>query len=414
MKFIILQDVPYRRPEGALAQYHGAIWAEELRRRGHEATKMVLGDPHAFVPESPLLSMSTNAQRVDPSFWNNVKADCVLYYANPSTDCVRVVKAIKKGSPATLVISRIEAFWAPTPWPLRRARASFVRRYIEARHCPTERFDFEKRSVPAALARTFAGTIRSLLDSSLKNIVSIVETSDRTTFFFPRLVEEARDFFRLMGRTDLARKIEWCGYPVRSQFQPPPHGKKESGSVISIANWRHVKDPELTADAMVIALRKNRQASYLVVGERSDRVADRIRTTAPDIASRIKAFEHVDNRELPGLLAKSQVFLLCSFKEGISSVLSEALCCGCSLALATGPAVGVFQDYLTSGIGTQSSSRSAADMARATLVELEAWRNGMRNALSISQKWDCTHVSSLCSTLFGRDKTESEGSGLQQ
>lgn len=400
MKFIILQDIPYRRPEGALAQYHGAIWAEELRRRGHEATKMVIGDPNAISPKSPLLSLSTSEQRRDPAFWREQDADCVLFYAGPSVGCVDVVRAIKKGSPRTKVVSRIEAYWAPRKQTPRSLVRAFRECYANKRHCPTERFDFEKRAILPALLRTVAATSRLWLRPSGNALIQLVEASDRTTFFFPRLVEETKKFLRESNRPDLLDRIVWSGYPVRPEFRPPEPGGKQPGSVISIANWRHFKDPELTADATSIVLRNDPQASFTVIGQKSDRVANRILASVPDAAPRLHSFDHVDNWRIPELLARAQVFLLCSYREGIPSVLSEALCCGCSLALSAGPAVGAFRDYLDHEDGTQAASRRPRDMADAVLSELAQWRLNNRNSFDISKRWSGTIVSSLCDELI--------------
>lgn len=400
MKFIILQDIHYRRPEGALAQYHGAIWAEELRRRGHEATKMVVGDPATTAPESPLLSLSTARQRIDPSFWRDQRADCVLYYANPSADCVRVVRAIKSGSPATRVVSRIEAFWTPERWSVRRACNGFARRYVEARHCPTERFDRETWAVLPAVLRAAAGEAKRMLRNPAEEFLRLADASDATTFFFPKLVDEAKSFLNGRGRPDLAAKVRWAGYPVRPEFQPPANGVKRAHSVISVANWRHFKDPELTADAMALVLSKVPDATFTVVGERSDRVADRIAAACPEVASRVRAFAHADNWALPAWLSESQVFLMCSIREGIPSVLSEALCCGCSLALSTGPAVGSFREYLAGGTGSQAVSRSPEDMAAAVLSEFRLWDCGTRNSDALARQGARSHISALCNGLL--------------
>ena len=394
MKFIILQDIPYRTPEGALMQYHGAIWAEELRRRGHKATKMVVGDPATFTPESPLLSLSTIAQRQDSGFWSSQKTDCVLYYANPSKDCVRVVRAIKEGSPTTKVVSRIEAFWSPERRTIRSTCESLARHYIEARHCPTELFDQETRPVFPALLRTIAGEAKRLLHNPAKEYLALAEASDITTFFFPRLVDEAQRWLKNHNRDDLAEQVRWAGYPVRPEFHPAPGGSKVPGSVISVANWRHFKDPELTADAMAIVLRNDPNAIYTVIGQKSERVSNRILAAIPEAASRVHAFDHIDNCKIPELLASSQVLLLCSRREGIPSVLSEALCCGCSLALSTGLAVGAFKDYLAFGDGTQARSRCPSDMADAVLRELEEWRKRSRNCTD--ENWKRSSVSALC------------------
>ena len=220
------------------------------------------------------------------------------------------------------------------------------------------------------------------------------------TFFFPSLVRKAAAFMSEHGRGDLVPKLKHAGYPVRPEFRPAPDGSKTPCSVVSVANWRHVKDPELTADAMSIALENNPDATYSVIGMESDRVARRIIGNAPSVAGRVQSFEHIDNWKIPEFFASAQVFLQCSYKEGIPSVLSEALCCGCSLALAPSPACGAFSDYASNGCGTVAKSRSAHDVADAVSREFEAWRTGARTPSTLADKWNGTRVSSLCDSLI--------------
>ncbi|MGN0844849.1 MAG: glycosyltransferase [Kiritimatiellia bacterium] len=400
MNFIILQDIPYRHPEGALAQYHGIIWAEELQRLGHEASKMVIGDPVSVKPDCPLLSVSTLEQRQNPAFWRDLNANCVLYYCGPNEKSLRTIKAVKDGSPHTKVIARIEGFGAPEQKPVWRTLQRIPERYIANRHCPTELFSYEKRPVIAAALRTATQTIRDLIRPKRELWGEIADAADAVTLFFPRLVEQAQSYFRNCGRNDLSAKVRWCGYPVRPVFQPKPNGIKKQSSVISIANWRHFKDPELTADAMAIVLKNNPLASYTIIGIQSDRVASRIIATVPEVASRVQAYEHIDNWKLPGFLASMQVFMMCSHKEGIPSVLSEALCCGCSLALAPSPACGAFKDYVANGDGTLAVSRRPRDVANAIQAELEMWNSNRRSADDIAKKWKATTVGELCKELI--------------
>lgn len=401
MKIVILQPVAYRFPEGVMPQYHGAIWAEELQRRGHDATKMVVGDPATTTPVSPLLSLSTMSQRFDPDFWRILGADIVLSYGGFAPIDLRIARAVKTGSPNTQFVARMEALLSPRKRSIRASLAGFPAYYVAARHCPTESFVRQKAPVVPALLRAAAKTARSIFANPAGEFLRLAETADAVTLFFPRLVEEAQSYLRSMGRDDLVRKVHWAGYPVRSEFALSPDRRKRPGQVVSVANWRHVKDPELTADAMAIVLRECPDATYTVVGERSYHVAKRILARFPDAESRVRVMEHVDNHQLPEWMAGSEVFLLCSHKEGIPSVLSEALCCGCSLALAPSPAVGAFRDYLRDGDGTLARSRRPRDMANAIRCELDLWKRKQRNADEIAGRWDRTRVTSLCDDLLG-------------
>ena len=218
MKIVILQPVHYRHPEGALAQYHGAIWAEELRRRGHNATKMVLGDPLVSTPDSPLLSLSTMRQRLDPDFWRELGVDIVLSYGGFAATDLRLAHAVKTGSPNTRLIARIEGLLSPRRRSLRSSLVEFPARYVAARHCPTESFSKEKAPVVKAFFRAFAQTARSLVANPAGSFLGLAETADAVTLFFPRLMEETKSFLRFEGRADLVPKIYCAGYPVRSDF----------------------------------------------------------------------------------------------------------------------------------------------------------------------------------------------------
>ena len=383
MKFIILQDLPYSLPEGPLAQYHGIIWAEELVRRGHEATKMVIGNPDIIKPVCPLLSVSTSKQRTNPAFWRNQRPDFVLYYAPFNKIGIQTLGAIREGWPSAFIVARHQGvFGFPQKTP--RVIVDVLRyHFVQRRHCPTE--GYEKQQSPRTFAAIYAlvKTVLGFFSFDKRLLVQMAELSDKVTFQTENCVADAKRLLR--SSPDLADKIDVMGYPIRKSFGVDPKGKT-SKSVISIANWRHFKDPELTADAMALVLSRDPEVTYTIVGRDSNRVADRLLTQCPNAKNNVRVFAQIPNSELPELLSTQQVFLACSWREGYCVALSEALASGCSLVCTSGAALRGFREHVEKGTGIQAKRRTPEAVARCVLNELSEWEKGTRMAGEISER----------------------------
>jgi len=79
-----------------------------------------------------------------------------------------------------------------------------------------------------------------------------------------------------------------------------------------------------------------------------------------DLSARVRVLGHV--RDVPSLLAVSEVCLLCSVAEGQPYVLLEAMRGGCAIIAAAGPGVA---DMLEDGVTALLTRRDAGELALA-------------------------------------------------
>ena len=400
MKIAILRDNLYSPDEEAWLSINGAVFLEEFRRRNHDAFKLMIDDTGVVVPKSPFLRVSSRLDRISPTFWKELSPDIVLYYGSQSPFCIRTLEAIRSGAPPAFSIFRVEGFLFPERLTPALFWRRFRRNYVCLRHCPTEGWGFEERAPISAFARALAKSVRAFIFSSEAFLLQVARHTDVMTFFFPRLVDEWKAWFHAKGYPHFAEKCKWSGTPVRPSFHPLHEGTKKKASVISIAKWRHFTAPELTAAAMALVLRERPEVSFTIIGTRSDRVSVPLLAAAPETAPRVHVLEYLGNGQLPVFLAENEVFLSCSWREGIPGALSEALCCGCSLALASGPGVESFRDFVSGGDGTQAQERSPRAMADAVERELDLWKSGRRTASTIASKWESTHIGPQCDRLL--------------
>lgn len=399
-KAAFVQAVRYDADERRLAQYHGAIFADALRRRGVEATKTVVGDPAVDHPASPVLSVTSPAQRVSPDFWADQGYDLVVVYGGENTRNLPMLRAIKKGSPSTVVLLKMDAAYGP----FRRTACEILRRarilYVKDRHGHSGRSGHDKSPPPLALLRSVGAAIRMLPQSYEARTAELFAVPDYVSYELPSALAQAQDWLRATGHAALADKVIWLGYPVRDAFgDAAGNVERVPQSIISVANWKHAKDLPLHAAALARVFASNPQAVCTLIGANSADLQARVAKLAPGSASRIRRIDEVANSDLPRHLQAARVFMLCSWTEGYCSAVVEALCAGCSTALSTGLAVPCFAEFVAHGCGTQAASRSPDDMAAAVLGELAAWREGRRSPEPIRTVWRKSLVSNLCKHL---------------
>jgi glycosyltransferase involved in cell wall biosynthesis len=398
-KAVFVQSIPYSPLEGRLAQYHGAIFAEKLREWGVDATKMVVGNPTKQIPTSPLLSISSPKQRVSPEFWREQAYDLVVLYGSEDIRNIPMMRAIKQGSPKTVLILKIHSAYGPFVQNFNGILKNMCVTYAKTRygHWARGKDGAIPGSIVISLLKTMLQVIRMSSPLYKYDLLRVYEASDFFSFENMYVVEQAKNFFQYNKRPDLASKIVWLGYPVRDQFASiTEQTTKKAASIISVANWKYSKDILLHAAAIALILQTNPKVHFTVIGANSRNLYDRIIKLVPDAAPQITQIEEVSNKDLPGYLLAAQVFMLCSFSEGNCSAVLEALCSGCSAALSSGIAVPCFKEFVEHDCGTQAASRSPTDMAAAVIKELSAWESGGRDPLAIKDRWSKTLVSNLC------------------
>lgn len=399
-KAVIVQNNLYCMPENRLAEYHGAIFAEAFQRLGVSATKMVLGDPATQHPQSPILSISSMEQRLSPEWWKEQGYDLILFYGGHDLKNIPVLRAIKQGLPASPLILKTDAAYGPAIPTARQLGQTFRTFYIKDRHGHVGPQGHGSAPPVLALARAMGKVFVNASPAYQRALVSLFEIPDYVSYENISALQEAQNWAIWNERQDLRDKIIWLGYPVREAFASPQTSViRKTGSIISVANWKHAKDLPLHARALAVVLRERPSASATLIGEDSQRVLQMTLQHFPEAEPRITQINELSNKALPAHLQAAEVFQLCSFTEGICSAVIEALCCGCSAALSTGLGVPCFKEFVADDCGTQAISRRPRDMADAILHELDLWESGKRDPEHIRAVWSKTLVTNLCQHL---------------
>lgn len=396
-KAVFVQNNVYHLPENRLAEYHGAIFAEEFRKHGVQATKMVLGDPDIDKPISQLLHVSSLKQRLSPVWWKAQGYDLIVFYGGLDLANLPVIRAIKEGLPCSSLILKMDAATGQSVTRPRDLVKDFHRCFMQDRHGHVVNGEHAQNNFLSSMLVAGARTLRSTLPHCRRQYRELFSVPDFVSYELQMAVAQSRNWSRHYKYHDLVDKFIWLGYPVRSEFAEPLDIRRKPGSIISVANWKHAKDLNLHAQALSEVFMKHPTATATLIGEDSAVLQNMILRQTPSSADRIVQISEISNKDLPVHLQSSQVFMLCSFTEGVCSAVIEALCSGCSTALSTGPAVPCFKEFVANDCGTQAKSRSFPDMANAVLNELALWETNARNFDHIRQTWNCTLVPNLCS-----------------
>lgn len=404
-KAVFLQNNKYVLPENRLAEYHGAIFAEEFQKMRVSATKMVLGDPNKDKPISELLSVSSMEQRLSPIWWKEQDYDLIVFYCGPNIKNIPVVEAIKRGSPKSVLILKMDAAYGPFIPNFKSFSKTISILYTKDRHGHVTQDGHGSAPALIALARALYRTIKYYLPAYQKQLIRLFELPNFVSYENTSALIEAKKWLESSGRPELEKKVIWLGYPVREIFDTLNSYsiQRKSGAIISVANWKHAKDLNLHARAMAEIFKRNDKATFKIIGANSVDLYKKIIQLMAEAENRIERIDEVSNKDLPRHLQEAQVFMLCSFTEGICSAVLEALCSGCSAALSCGVGVPCFTEFVAEQCGTQAISRNPRDMANAVLNELELWQRGIRDSTHISETWSKTLVSNLnrhlCNTI---------------
>ncbi|MEI8205756.1 MAG: glycosyltransferase [Kiritimatiellales bacterium] len=408
-KITFVQSAPYKEDETRLAQYHGAVFAEYLRGKGVDATKMVLGDSLKKKPSSPLLSISSYEERCSPEWWAKEDYDIVLVYGGMDFSYDPVFKAIKKGAPRTVVFLRMDAAYGPFFPKVRRLCQNFHITYVNDRysHIFDPAVGHQSNSVFGALAIAAVNSLRVFSPRHTRAIVEHFQLPDYVTYENQSALDDAKKWIQEYGGKRVEEKFIWCGFPIRASFSRIlSEVERKPASILSVANWKPQKDIALHAKTTKIVLERCPEATFTIVGENSRRVFDRISRIAPEHIARVNVVEEIENKDLPSLYQSHQIHMLCSKVEGICSTPIEALSSGCSAALPPGVGVPCFREFVANDCGTLAVSRSPEDMANAVLKELELWESGVRTAEHMRNEWARTRVDRLCDILLEKAQLE--------
>ena len=367
----------FEKPEQRFTLRDGARFAAYLQERGVRATKLLVGNPDQDRPESPLLRVAGWEQWRDPEWWQHEAFDLVVLYGRPW----EAMAAIRRGSPQTVVGLKMDTGYGVQVSPFPSIRA-MLRRYPFYRYV-------QEYSVFRTLAHTVGNIVKNSGQRAVQRQKMQLALPHLLLYESPMAMDETAKWCQRHGVPEYIGKLVLAPHPVLETMAYSDEVAKQSHSVVSVAKWTaRYKDARLLVETAVRVLGADPEAIFRIVGQGSRDVKQRIITASSrKVADRVSAVEFVHPSEMHDEMQKAQVYLGTSLCESFGISVAEALCCGCSVALAPGIAVPSYRWFASEGGGTLAKTRYPVDLAQAVKKEFDRWDQGTFDPQASSVRW---------------------------
>lgn len=125
-----------------------------------------------------------------------------------------------------------------------------------------------------------------------------------------------------------------------------------------------------------------------IIGKLTDKIMEWHKALPAETAKKIKLIGFIPHSKLIEEYQSAKIVLCSSRYEGSHISSSEGLCCGCSIVTTNRPkSLSTVHWYTERLSGRIAISDTPIDLAKAVGEELEAWKEGKRNAEDIAKAW---------------------------
>ncbi len=376
MKLLFPLPILYDGTEYRYLQRDGARFAGYLASKGHCAQKLIVDGGDGFPPpRSPLLMAAPWSQWISTDFWKGQRADAILLYGGVNPKLEAVARAIKSaGVPVALKMDSANGI---IPFPIDLWR--LLKTGYHAAH--------QRRGVAmAALHSLFRQGIRATR-KDVPFLRRFLPLFDIVTAESEYAVENTKRWLLENNLDEVAGKTVLLGHPVPDSFRFDEASHRKKKRILAVArDWRNpLKGGALLADALVVVLNNRPDYAAVVAGEASEELVGRLGAGTHDATSRISTLPLQEAEGMMRQYVESSILALASGSEGMPNVVTEALCCGCSIVFP--PELKQLTMFSNANCGTMARRRTAASIATAILRECDAWDGGERNPARVSETW---------------------------
>ena len=376
MKLLFPLPILYDGTEYRYLQRDGARFAGYLASKGHCAQKLIVDGGDGFPPpQSPLLMAAPWNQWTSPDFWKDQKADAILLYGGMNPKLEAVASAIKRaGVPVALKMDSANGI-LPFPRDLWR----LLKTGYHAAH--------QRRGVlPAAIHSLCRQVIRATR-KDLPFLRRYLPLFDIVTAESEYAVENTRRWLLGNNLPDVARRTILLGHPVPDAFRFDNASPRKKRQILAVArDWRNpLKGGALLGEALSRVLNNRPDYAAVVAGEASEELVGRLGAGTHDATSRISTLPLQEAEGMMRQYVESSILALASGSEGMPNVVTEALCCGCSIVFP--PELKQLAMFSNANCGTMARRRAADSIATSILRECDAWEGGERDPVRISETW---------------------------
>jgi len=333
--------------------------------------------PGAAMPDDdPRLIRTPYDNLLDPAWWKTHSPDAVVFFSWAMPQYTPIASAIKASGAKLMVFLDSAGFWSP--W-------SNGLEWFKAQWDACRR----KKGLVIGAFRYSASIARSGIPAAFdRPRLQHMQLADAVTVTSPLVLQRTQRYAQVYGFSSLSRKIHRLPLPVSTHMRYANQQKRKR--VICVARWLPQdwpeKGPRLLLESLAVFLSARPDYEAMIVG----RGASSLRS-APFYPSgldrgNLQLIDYLPNKELPPLLAGSNISLCSSFHESYHIASFEAACCGCSIVALQSPDLPALQ-FLAATNGTLASEESPVAFAEALLNEAAMWDRGLRMPHSTSMHW---------------------------
>jgi len=313
----------------------------------------------------------------DADWWRQFNLDGVVLYAWGLPKYTAIARAINQAG--VFLISSIDAsgLYSPYAGGLEYARLTIQNRIS----------NYGWMAGPLIAAASIA---RSLFPNLYdKRRLEHLSHADKVTMVTPQAVE----IMKL-----LAQKFGFPGVAINTKYVPHPQlptytydGTPKENLIVTVGRWDRKswfqKNPQLLLNSLERFLESRSDYHSIIVGSSVGELAPLLNKISQNAAARITLIPFLSPDDLRDAYRRSKIGFWTSRHEGQQGTGAQALCCGCSVVSTTGIAMSCFAHYASRGSGRQSIRNNAWLLADALKMEANAWDEGDRDPLVISNRW---------------------------
>jgi glycosyltransferase involved in cell wall biosynthesis len=222
--------------------------------------------------------------------------------------------------------------------------------------------------------------IRYFVEQKIQHI----KMADLVVYESPGAGVSLSHVLRYWGLEDQIKKLCHIPNSIARIYTDLPLVEKTPGTIVSVGRWNDPwpKGSDLLAGVIKDVLQRVSDARFVVVGNNSEYISDRIPV---DLREKVLLAGAIDHKEAQSIVATAQIILVPSRIESFSLVSGEALCTGATL-VAT-PIESLY--YLAGGGAYGSIARdfSVSAISSALLYELHQWKCHSRDPNTIASYW---------------------------
>ncbi len=370
-RWLLVLGLEYH-PEGHFWERDSGLLCRGMRECGYDAWLVTLGPKTCQHTDCPLIT-GTLSDWENPEWWRQWNAVGVVANLWALPRFAGVARAIREAG--LFHLARLDSNGLRTPrvdyWAFFRFRYSWM--VDEGKPLPG--LQAFLRSTIAWLFPRWHG----------RGTIEYLRYADVITVEAPISKQRYCRFLEAAGAPELRARIRLLYHPVTEDMVYSPDVPKEK-MLLSVGRWNtHVKGPDRMVTVLEAVLSRRPDYRAVLIGSGSDYL-EALRARLPqDVQRRIAIHGRVNHNELVRFYQRAQIVLNTSVTESFCLALAEGLCCGASIC---GPvSIPAFHQFASCRSGTLAESRATHHLSDALMAEIEAWENGERDPVAISEFW---------------------------